>query len=189
MIVQFGEVVFGRIEIHIIIEIPVCVGGQVIDPTHGDGAIDQVGAAEEEVGGVQGTQRSSAGNDRSILTGRVTDEGDDLVEDVVVKLLVADRLMARVHMPVEPAFRVDAVDRKDLHFTFIDWLTDGINEQEAFVFEVIGGGRRQQEKGKAVVAVGDNLHVFVEGWAVPALDFSSHAAKIERSWRTVQGLE
>lgn len=85
-----------------------------------------------------------------------------------------DRFVAGVHIGIEPALRVDAVDGKHLHFARIDGPCNGVNQVEALVLQVVGSGRWQKEQGKAVVPVDGYFHLFVEAGAVPGMDVSVH---------------
>lgn len=85
-----------------------------------------------------------------------------------------DGLVAGVHVGIEPAFCVDTVDGKHLHFARVDGPGNGVNQVEALVLQVVGSSRWQKEQGKAVVPVDGYFHLFVKAGAVPGMDVSVH---------------
>jgi hypothetical protein len=66
-----------------------------------------------------------------------------------------------MHAVVEPAFRVDAVDGKNLYLSGIDVGSEGIDELESFVFEVVCGGCREEKQCESVVAIHHDFHIFI----------------------------
>ena len=173
-IIEVGQILYRRVEIDIFIVIAFCITAQVVIAAHGYNAIDEVGAAEEEVGGVQGAKRSPAGNNGRFLAGHILDKRYNLVKNIFVELLVADGLMSGMHILVEPALRVDAVDRKHLHLTLVDLPADGVDQLKALVFQKIRGSGGEKQLGSTVVAVDGYFHCLVQGRAVPGVDLSFH---------------
>src|SRR4029077_21204978 len=140
-------------------------------------AVEQVGPAEEGVGGVEGAEARPRGGDADV--GRLADladEGDDLLLQVARVERLPPRLLGHRQVAVHPGLVVDAVDRKDAHPSGVDRLLDRADQAEALVLqEVRGGGGKEQQRG-APVAVGDDGHVLPQARAVPARDLTmSHS--------------
>lgn len=174
VVLHIGQVLYRRVEIHILIVVPFGVGAQIVVAAHTDDPAEEVRPAEEQVDRVQSPQRCAAGDDGGALTRHAFDERHDFLKDILIELLMPDRLVAGVHIGVEPALCVDAVDGKHLHFARIDRACNGINQVKALVLQVVGGSCWQKEQRKAVVPVDGNFHLFVEAGAVPGMDVSVH---------------
>ena len=175
VVVEVGEVGDGGVEINILVVIAVGIGLQVVNATHGDDPVEEVGSFEVEVGRVEGAERSTANDNRGFGACFTFDKRNDFAVNVLVELLVSDAFVAGVHIFVEPAFGIDAVDGKHFYLSGIYMRGNGINHQEALVFEVVGGGGGQQQQGESIMAIDGNFHLLVEGWAVPMMYFSMHA--------------
>ena len=117
---------------------------------------------------MQGTKGSAAGDYSSLMTGFASDKRNDFVEDILIELLMPDRLMPGIHMIIQPAFHVDAVDGKDLYFSVVDIRLYAIDQLKSFILEKIGRSCRHKQQGEAIVAVHCNRHVFAKGRTVPS---------------------
>ena len=104
----------------------------------------------------------------------VSDEGNHLAEDVFIELIVADGLVGGFHLPVHPAFVVDAIDRKYFHSPAIDQGPQCFDQLKTFVFQVVGRCGRDHQQGKSVMSVGCNGHVLLERRTEPTVDFALH---------------
>ncbi len=144
IVVQIWQILHGRIEIHVLVVVALGVCTQVVAAAHCDHAVQQIRAFEIQIRRVQCPQRRAGDDNRRILAGRVFNKRNNFVVNVFVELHMPDRLVARVHLIIEPAFAVDAVDRKDLHFARIDVGANGIDEVETLVFQVIRCRRWQE---------------------------------------------
>src|SRR5688500_12639465 len=99
---------------------------------------------------------------------------DNLTGDVLIKLLMADSFVPRMHFAVQPAFRIDAVDGENFDFSRTYIRLDDIQQKKSLVFEVVGSRCRYQEQCKTEVPIDANFHVFIERWAVPGVELPLH---------------
>ena len=174
---EVGQVVERGVEVDVLVPIAVGVVLEVVAAAHRDAAVEEIGAAEKGVGGVQRAE-GGAGDDGLHAAGALrVDERRDLVAHVGVELLVADGLVPRVHVVVEPALAVDGIDREDLHLAAVDEGRDGVDDMEPLILEVIGGGGGKHQEREAVVAVDGDLHVLVKAGAVPLVDLAVHGSE------------
>ena len=162
VIIEMLEIVHRTVKIDVLIPISISIRSQVIHAAHGDRAGKKIRPPEIHIGRMQGPKGSPAGNNAGLLAGVVLDIRHDFAGNVLVELLMTDRLVTRVHFAVEPALGIDAVDRKHLDFAGIDVRLDHIQEEKSLIFEVICSGSWNEEQGKSKMAIDGDFHFLVK---------------------------
>jgi hypothetical protein len=105
----------------------------------------------------------------------LTYERQHLFDDVAVVARQEFPFDVRRRFLVQEAVAVDAVDGVGANLPGLDVVLDGVNEVEALVFEIVGGGRGEHQKRVAGVAVGDERHLHPEVVAEPSGRAALHA--------------
>src|SRR5688572_8300608 len=99
------------VKVYVFIPITIGVRGQIIYTTHGYRSCKKIRPPEIHICCMESTKRSSASDDACFVACIMLDIGYNLPGYILVELLMAYSLMTGMHFAVEPAFRIDAVDR------------------------------------------------------------------------------
>jgi hypothetical protein len=167
MVGQIGQVVAGTVEVDVFVKISLRILCEVIYSAHGKTSVDQVRPVKKQVGTVKGSEGCPAGDYRCFPAAVGADEGNYFLKHILVKLLVSDGFVSRVHLIVHPAFVVDAIDRKDLYPAGFDEWGNGIQQLKTFIFQVVGSSGGDEQKGKSIMPVNGHRHFLVQGRAMP----------------------
>src|SRR5688572_24694758 len=98
----------------------------------------------------------------------------NFVCDVFIILNLPNRAVSWVHPCCHPSFAIDAVDGINLELAGFDELSDDFDYIKALVLQIVSGGGGEQEQGKPLFSIGDDLHVLIEAGAVPAVYEALH---------------
>ncbi len=145
---------------------------RVVEAREGDERIEDVRTAEEEDGGMHGSERAAGGHEG--LTVVVTDIGEKLFDKVVeVALLLLDA-PATIASEVRPGLPVNAIDTDDTDLACLDPGSKDVDH--ALIGEIIESAilRREGDEGVSVVAEGLVLHVAIEVATVPFMILNVH---------------
>lgn len=123
---------------------------------------------------MQSSERRATGDDGGFGRTVIAYERNHFIEYVFIELVMTDGFVCRFHLPIHPAFVVDAINGKHLYSPVIDQGFEGFDELESFIFQVVCrcGGNHQQ--GESIMAIGRNGHMFLERGTEPTGDFALH---------------
>jgi len=155
------QVVHGDVEVAVVVVVAVEEVGGVKGSAHGEQSGEDVGMAEGDVGGVIAAEAAADGAE---LRGWVllTDEGQDLLHEVLLVLHVTGDAPARRDGAVVPAFGVDRIDAEELQAALFEFVVEDVDHAAVFKLEEAAAGCRKHQCGKACVSEDEQLHVAPE---------------------------
>ena len=175
VVVQARQKFHRVVEVHVLVVVVVAVvAANVVRAAHRNHAVEQVGAAEQLIGRVIRAEARARRDDADAPLAVVPDVRHDFVSDVAVVFVLAEGLVLRGHLAVEPRLGVDAVDREDLDFAAVNELPDGLDEVEALVLQIVRRRRGEHQQRETVMPIRHDFHVLVQAWAVPAIQKTLH---------------
>jgi hypothetical protein len=110
-IFQISQIKQRRIEIDAVIHIIANEHPELEDTTQADQAVEYIGVAEEEVGGVVTAHAGASSQEKLLILTVLVDECSHFLSDVAVISLVASATFGRRNVPIDPGLAVYAVDR------------------------------------------------------------------------------
>ena len=156
---EIGEVVDGIVEVEIVVVHAIHEGAEIVDAGHGEAAFENVGMAEERVGGVIGTEGCAHGGNGNAGLAMVVNEGDNFLGEVGIEDGLDVAAMEGVRAFVVEAEAVDGIDGVELDAAGIDEFGNGTDHGLAFEFPLVTSAGGKAEDGRAPVAVGDYAQI------------------------------
>jgi hypothetical protein len=92
------------------------------------------------------------------------DEGNNLLEEVLLKAEMAGEPGSRNDGAVVPAFGVNRINTKELQVSGFQLVLNGVDHAPILEVEKASTGGRKSECRKAGVAKDEELHLPPEGW-------------------------
>ena len=144
----------------------------MVEAAHGQHAVEEVGASEEEVGGMESTHRASGGDE--LLPAVEAQVGEQLINYVVEPALVLLNAPAFVCAAVRPGLPVDTVHADDADAPGINH--GGQHVDHAVVLPVIEASVLTGKGQHSLSVVSKNLifHLSAEVIAPPFVIFYVH---------------
>src|SRR5690606_29252535 len=96
------------------------------------------------------------------------------INNVLVELLMTDSFILRVHLVIQPALAIDAVNGIHPDLPAVDKGAELFYQVKSFILQEISRRCRQHQKRETIIAVRDCFHFLIEVWAMPLGYFSSH---------------
>jgi hypothetical protein len=91
---------------------------------------------------------------------------------------MTNSFMMRVHPAVEPAFRINAIDGKNLDFSRFDKRRYRVYHIKPFIFQIVRRRAGKHQKREAIMSVHGDFHIFVEAGTPPRMNLSIHSANL-----------
>ena len=166
------EIIFGRIAIYefigIIAEEITCVIQSALRYQR----VEKVGAAEEGIGGMKTTHRTTRGNQMS----PVANLGYKFVTNVMIPPFVLHDASVTVPTAAAPRFGVDAVAANQSQTSALDEVRQSVNHSKILVIEKPAVLRRKNERSLARVSINLVFHIAAKVMAVMFSVFYFHNA-------------
>jgi hypothetical protein len=173
VVLKVGEGVDGVVEVAEVVVVAVEEGFDVVSAAEAGAGVDNVGVAEGEVDGMVSAE-GAAGDSDAVGGFAHLEEGEDLVDEVVVILLMAADAAARVGPFAIETLGINAVDAKQGDTAGVDGGGEGIGHTAVFKFEEAAHGGGEDEEWRAGVTELDEFHFAVQPRAEPFVIFAVH---------------
>ena len=144
---------------------------RIVDTREGEHAVKEIRTAKEYNGGVESAETAPGSDGEASARVLAADEGNDLIDDVGVVLLLAARTPRLIAPDVRPRFRVDGIHAEELNAPARNVARHRLDHAE--VLEVVAHRvlrREYEDGGGAPAPVDADVHHAVEARAVP-VDF------------------
>src|SRR5438046_10551209 len=112
---------------------------------------------------MQGAERCTTQYDGSFLAGIIANKRNNFIKNIVIKLLMANSLMAWIHVVIHPTFGIDAVNGKNFHFAAVNIGLYGVYQLKPFIFEIVRRRGRNQYQSKTIMSISNDGHLFAQG--------------------------
>ena len=162
MVADVGQVMRGDVEVAVVVVVAAEEVRGVEGSAHGEHTAEDVGMAEGDVEGVISTEAGSDGGE-VLRVIALTDQGDDLPQEVLLVLHVAGDAPPRRDIAVIPAFGVERVYAEELQAALVEFCFDSVDHAAIFKLEetALRGGK--DKCGDATVSEDEQLHVPTQG--------------------------
>jgi hypothetical protein len=171
---EIGEVVGRKVEVAVVVEVAVEEAGWIAGSAERKDGVEDIWVTEADVDCVIAAEAAPYGSEVGYL-GVFANEGEDLLQDVLLVLEVASDARTRTDVAVVPALAVDGVDAEDLEISMSELVMNGVDHTAVLELEEAAAGGGKDECWEAGVTEDEQFHLPTEQWGKPSLIFALHA--------------
>lgn len=157
-IVISGKVIYGIIEVDIIVIVAIHKGANIKRAAHAENMADQIGVSECKINCVK-SPKAGAGNGHLIQAVFVTQSVYNFMYDkFVVDQMIFDSISG-VYALIVPTVLVNAIYTKDLHLSFIDQMVGRMYEFKILTLKISPHSCGEDNNRGSVVAVDKHFKI------------------------------